>query len=195
VIALVLFLALAAALRADDAPKARKAVKVGHPAPPLYLYYADGNLVPAKSMEGKFLLLTFWTVDSLKTTKGAALFDQLKKVRRDVAGRNDFVLVSVCVDAPDDEAKTDAWSQFLLGQGKVEYGDGRRRFIDDSKWWGCTEIQIDELASRYYGVDHYPESFLIGADGKLAAADVPDKEVRETAARALKAAEKKVRRD
>ena len=113
---------------------------------------------------------------------------RLKKVRRDIAGRKDFALISVCVDATDDDAKLDAWSQFLLDQGMVDYGDGRRRFIDDSRWWGCTELLLDEPTSRRYGVDRYPEVFLIGPDGKLLAADIPDKEVRETVAKALKAA-------
>ena len=188
VAALAVLLALAAILRADDASKDRKSVKVGEPAPALNLHYADGNFVPAESRKGKYLLLTFWTVDSLKSTKGAALFDRLKKIRRDIAGRKDFALIGVCVDALDDDAKLDAWSHFLLGQGTVDYGDGRRRFIDDSRWWGCTEVLLDEPTSRRYGVDHYPESFLIGPDGKLLVADIPDKEVRETVAKALKAA-------
>jgi hypothetical protein len=91
-------------------------------------------------------------------------------------------------EATSEPNTIDVWSQFPVRQGHVDYGDGRRRFIDDSKWWGCTEIQLDELASRCYGVDHYPESFLIGPDGKLLAADIPDKELQETVAKAHKAA-------
>jgi hypothetical protein len=182
---LAVALCLPAALRADDAG-AGKGTKVGEPAPRIYLYYADGNFVPQKSMDGKSLLLTFWTVQSLKSKDGAALFEQMKRVRLGVAGRDDFVLISVWVDALEDD-KMDDWSKFLLDQGTVDYGDGRRRFIDDSRWWGCMEVQLDDLTSKRFGVGHYPEAFLIGPDGKLLAADVPGKEVVDVVARALMA--------
>jgi RNA polymerase sigma factor (sigma-70 family) len=163
-------------------------LKVGEAAPGLYLHYADGNIVPQKSMDGKCLLVTFWSVASLKSAEGASLFEQMKKVRRDIADRDDFILISVCVDAIDDDKKMEAWSQFLLSPGTVDYGDGRRRFIDDSRWWGCTEVGLDEPTSRRYGVDRYPESFLIGADGKLAAVSIPHKNLREAVAKSLKLA-------
>jgi hypothetical protein len=139
-------------------------------------------------MDGKGLLLTFWSVASLKSAEGAALFDQMRKIRRDIAGRDGFILISICVDAMDDDKKMEAWSRFLLSQGTVDYGDGRRRFIDDSRWWGCTEVALDQPTSRRYRVNRYPESFLIGADGKLAAVSIPAEELREAVTKALKVA-------
>lgn len=61
-------LLLAAALLADAAKRA----EVGKPAPALILWCADGNHVPQESMDGKHLLVTFWSVASLKSTEGAA---------------------------------------------------------------------------------------------------------------------------
>jgi hypothetical protein len=183
-----LLLALPATLHAGNSPKNGQGLKVGEAAPGLYLHYADGNIVPQNSMDGKGLLLTFWSVASLKSAEGAALFDQMRKIRRDIAGRDDFILISVSVDAMDDDKEMEAWSRFLLSQGTVDYGDGRRRFIDDSRWWGCTEVALDQPTSRRYRVNRYPESFLMGADGKLAAVSIPAEELREAVTKALKVA-------
>jgi hypothetical protein len=146
------------------------------------------NWVNVASADHDFKLQATLTPFGILLPRYQDLFDQMKKVRRDIAGRDDFILISVCVDTPDDDKKVEAWSQFLLSQGTVDYGDGRRRFIDDSRWWGCTEVGLDEPTSDQYRVNRYPESFLIGADGKLAAVRIPHKNLREAVANALKVA-------
>jgi hypothetical protein len=50
------------------------------------------------------------------------------------------------------------WSEFIIGQGKVDYGDGKRRFIDDSRWWQCMGIAGPSLPSApRFGVRREPQ--------------------------------------
>ncbi len=184
--ALAALLVLPAATHAGDAPKGVKGVKVGGPAPAVLLYYVDGNIVPPKSMEGKYLLLTFWSVASFKSTEGADLFGRMKNVRRAVAGRDDFVLVSVCVDATDDD-KVEAWSQFLLGQGP---------WITATVGGGSLTTAGGGAAPRSRSMSPPPAcsgsittmSLLVGPDGKLLAAVIPGMDLPEAVSKTLKGA-------
>ena len=68
----------------------------------------------------------------------------------------------------------------------MDYGDGKRRFIDDSRWWQCMDIGGSALPSTpRYGVSRRPEAFLIGPDGRFIAGRIPAKELRREVAKAI----------
>ena len=69
-------------------------------------------------------------------------FARLREIRREFAGNETLLMISLCVNATSEEGAAEAWNQFVIGQGVVDYGDGERRFIDDSRWWQCMGIGI-----------------------------------------------------
>ncbi len=77
-------------------------------------------------------------------------------------------MISLCDDALDVEGGNDAWNEFVMGQGRVDYGDGGRRFIDDSRWWQCFGIGGGPaLPAARFGVTRQPQLFLIDRHGRF----------------------------
>ena len=74
-------------------------------------------------------------------------FARLREIRREFAGNETLLIISLCVNATSEEGAAEAWNQFVIGQGVVDYGDGKRRFIDDSRWWQCMDIGGPTLPS------------------------------------------------
>jgi hypothetical protein len=92
-------------------------------------------------------------------------FARLREIRREFAGNEKLLIISLCVNANSEEGSAGAWNQFVIGQGVVDYGDGKRRFIDDSRWWQCMDIGPALPSAPRYGVGRRPETFLIEPDG------------------------------
>jgi hypothetical protein len=95
-------------------------------------------------------------------------FAWLREICREFAGNEKLLIISLCVNATSEEGAAEAWNQFVIGQGVVDYGAEERRFIDDSRWWQCMGIGIGGPAlpsAPRYGVGHKPETFLIDPDG------------------------------
>ncbi len=161
-------------------------IEVGRPSPPIVGHGPDFNVIDPEHLDGKYVLLTFWSMKTIETPVGAAHYNQLRRIRREFANHKDFLIISLWV-GPEDGDAYDAWSKFVLGQGTVDYGDGRRRFIDDSRWWQCTDITPGDVISTSprYGVSRLPASFLLGPDGRLLAVRIPPEELRGEVAKAL----------
>jgi hypothetical protein len=177
---LFLVFATAAALDAD----ARKGLEVGQPAPPVVALAPSGDGLLPEQLRGKHVLLVFW---SLRQQGGADHFDQLQEIRRTLAKDDRLLLLSVCADDMSADGNWEAWSRFLLEKGTVDYGDGQRRFIDDSKWWNyAQDAGVQVVSSRRYGVRTYPEAFLVAPDGKLLAVRIPVPKLRATLEAVLK---------
>jgi hypothetical protein len=160
-------------------------IEVGRPAPPLPAHGPDGNFIEPADLRGKYVLLAFWSAG----TKGPVAerqFARLREVRREFAGQERLLIVSLCADANMEEGAAAAWNEFVIGQGVVDYGDGKRRFIDDSRWWQCMDIAGPALPSApRYGVGRMPEAFLIGPDGRFVAVRIPPEALRREVAKAL----------
>ena len=68
----------------------------------------------------------------------------------------------------------------------MDYGDGKTRFIDDRRWWQCTDIAGPALPSApRYGVNRKREAFLIGPDRRFVAVRIPPEDLRREVARAF----------
>jgi hypothetical protein len=155
---------------------------------PNYCFYdaSGGSHVGATAMEDKVVLLTFWSLQTMKSPATRAQFDQLRAIRREFVGEKDFVIVSTCVDAYNEGSENSkVWSDFLLGQGTVDYGDGKRRFIDDSRWWNTAEIDSSAFvkSSARFGVARFPDAFLIGSDLRFRAVHISNDRLRDEVAK------------
>jgi hypothetical protein len=97
-----------------------------------------------------------------------------------------LLIISLCVNVREEDGTWEAWNEFVLGQGKVDYGDGERRFIDDSRWWQCTDTPSPALPSApRYGVGRKPDAFLIDPEGRFVAVRIPPQELRREVAKAI----------
>jgi hypothetical protein len=161
-------------------------IEPGQPVPYLMAHGPDGNIVIESHLRGKVVLLAFWRIGS----RGAATEaqnDLLRQIRREFRQSEDFQMISLCADAMEEEGGGDAWNEFVMGQGRVDYGDGRRRFIDDNRWWQCTGIAgVSALpAAPRFGVTRQPQLFLIDRHGRFAAVRIPEEKLREEIRKAL----------
>jgi hypothetical protein len=161
-------------------------IEAGRPAPHLMAHGPDGNIVDESHLSGKVVLLAFWRVDD-RGGATEAQYDLLRKIRREFRQHEDFQMISLCADAMEVEGGGDAWNEFLMGQGRVDYGDGRRRFIDDSRWWQCAGIAgVFALpAAPRFGVTRQPQLFLIDRHGRFAAVRIPEEKLRGEIQKAL----------
>ena len=160
-------------------------IEVGLPAPPLPAHGPDGNFVPEATLRGKYVLLAFWSVGT-KDPVAERQYARLREVRREFAGQEKLLIISLCINAQSEEGAYEAWGEFVMRQGVVDYGDGKRRFIDDSRWWQCFDIGGFALPSApRYGVGRKPEAFLIGPDGRFVAVRIPPEELRRAVVKAL----------
>ncbi len=160
-------------------------IRVGQVAPPVVSTTMGGDFDIKNYHRAKFALLAFW---SLKDAASLRQFEELRKIRRGLAGEDRLVIVGVCTD--DAEGDHDAWVQFLEGQGKVGYGDQNRpgtfRFYEDHKWVNTFQGGSDFVSQEAYGVKHLPEAFLIDPDGRLRAVRIPNDKLGEVVAGELK---------
>jgi hypothetical protein len=171
------------AIRFDLQPEG---IEPGQPAPHLMAEGPDGNIVIESHLRGKVVLLAFWRIGS-RGAASEAQYDLLRKIRREFRQSEDFQMISLCADAMEEEGGGDAWNEFVMGQGRVDYGDGRRRFIDDSRWWQCTGIAgVTALpAAPRFGVTRQPQLFLIDRHGRFAAVRIPEEKLRGEIQKAL----------
>jgi hypothetical protein len=161
-------------------------IEPGQPAPYLMAHGPDGNIVIESHLRGKVVLLAFWRIGS-RGAASEAQYDLLRQIRREFRRSEDFQMISLCADAMEVEGGGDAWNEFVMGQGRVDYGDGRRRFIDDSRWWQCTGIAgVFALpAAPRFGVTRQPQLFLIDRHGRFAAVRIPEEKLRGEIQKAL----------
>lgn len=157
-------------------------VKVGDEAPGIMALHSDGDGVELILM-GKVVVVAFWELD-LETGTGMpikTLFD----LCREFSKEEDFLIITVC-----SWTEWDAWMGFLARQGRVDYGDGRfGRFYSNRRWWNSMQLENGgPSTSQQYGVRKTPDFFVIGRDGRLAAAYVPPASLRDAVTKALKMA-------
>ncbi len=171
------------AIRFDLQPEG---IEPGQPAPHLMAQGPDGNIVIESHLRGKVVLLAFWRIGS-RGAASEAQYDLLRQIRREFRQSEDFQMISLCADAMEVEGGGDAWNEFVIGQGRVDYGDGRRRFIDDNRWWQCTGIAgVFALpAAPRFGVTRQPQLFLIDRQGRFAAVRIPEEKLRGEIRKAL----------
>ncbi len=161
-------------------------IEPGRPVPYLMAHGPDGNIVIDSHLRGKVVLLAFWRIDD-RGGATEAQYELLRKIRREFRQSEDFQMISLCADAMEVEGGGDAWNEFVMGQGRVDYGDGRRRFIDDSRWWQCTGIGGGPAlpAAPRFGVTRQPQLFLIDRHGRFAAVRIPEEKLRAEIQKAL----------
>ena len=164
---------------------AAEGIEVGRPAPLLPAHGPDGNFLHEADLRGKYVLLAFWYVGT-KDPATDEQFTRLREVRREFAGQEKLLIISLCVNANSEEGAAEAWNKFVIGKCVVDYGNGKCRYIDDSRWWQCTDIGGSALPSApRYGVGRKPEAFLIGPDRRFVAVRIPPPELRREVAKAV----------
>jgi hypothetical protein len=155
--------------------------KVGDSAPEIAAMNPDGNNVQTAHLKGQVVLLAFWAFDP--ESKSGMPLDSLRELRREFADDKRFLIITVCVNDSDD---WEAWGEFLVGQGQVEYEGYRGRFIDDPKWWNTVQADVEEpTTAQRYGADGTPAYFLFDGAGRLAAVSIPPAGLKETVGRIL----------
>jgi len=160
-------------------------IKVGRLAPPLPAHGPDGNFVRPADLRRRYVLLAFWPAGTNHPAVEQQ-FARLREVRREFARHEKLLIISLCVNANSEEGAAEEWDKLVIGQGVVDYGDAKRRFIDDSRWWQCTDIGGPAIPSApRYGVGRKPETFLIGPDGRFVAVRIPLQDLRREVARAV----------
>lgn len=165
------------AVAAADLPKA------GDPAPQIMALHPDGNGVPfPNDLKGKVVLVVFWEPDDTGT--GGLPLTALRKLRAEHAKDDRFLILTVCLS----EDRWDQWSALIVSQGKVDHQGRRVQFLDDPKWWNTIEVGRDPAlrAHQRFGATAFPAYYLIGADGRLVAAKVPEKDLGPVVGRALR---------
>lgn len=187
--ALLLWLASAAVAEVQAqapkpaAPKAPGPARAGDEAPAIDGSGPDGNGVSREHLRGKVVLLVFWTFDP--ATKSGMPLKPLRELRQAFRADERFLILTVCL--PNGVDESDAWLDFVARQGKVDYGDGETLFQNDPRWWNVFDFGVEEpTTARRYGVEETPAYFLIGDDGRLAAAHIPREQLRATVEAALR---------
>lgn len=159
--------------RDDDAP-----LKVGDRAPEISALAADGNALTSNGLQGKVVLLTFWSMDDKNYEKVAEAFKAVRAAHRD---QSDLQLISVCVD--DDWER---WMEYLDKQPPLDKEHPLQRFYSDRRWWQYVQVGGDETTANKYGVRQTPTTFLIDRAGKLAALNIVPVDIAKSVDRALK---------
>jgi hypothetical protein len=153
--------------------------EVGQPAPAVPALGPDGSPLLLEPLRGKTVLLTFW---SLTGAGGRRHLELLRGLRQEFLHAERFQMVSVCLGGEDG---WDDWLWLLDRQRPFDDRHPLHPFASDARWW-----QVFHRPSAGDGGDpcpagEPPQSFLIGPDGRLLAAHVPDEKLREVVARAL----------
>jgi len=124
------------------APQARPQLAEGFPFPPLTLNYADGKALSTQSFRGKLLVLNVWATWCPPCRREMPSLQRLSRTLD--PGR--FAVIGLSTDADANLA-----SEFLLQNG-ITFAN----FFD----------QNGKIA-KDLGLKVYPETFLIGPDGRL----------------------------
>ncbi len=128
--------------RAPDAPFAAERLRGAQPAPELELERADGRLVSAEALRGRFVLVHFWATWCPPCRKE---LPGLLRTGRDLDGQGRLVLLAVSVD--------DDWqviSDFFAGKVPPEVLRAR-----------------DREGYKRYGVSTLPDTYLVSPAGEL----------------------------
>jgi hypothetical protein len=158
-------------------------IEVGQPAPPTMADGPSGNVVVEERLRGKYVLLAFWNIGK-KDPDVEEQFVRLREIRREFNGKQQLLVISLCANVGEEDGTWEAWNKFVVG--KVDYGDGERRLVDDSRWWQCTGAASSALPSApRYGVGRKPEAFLIGPDGRFVGVRIPPKDLRREVEKAV----------
>ena len=164
-------------------------IEVGRPAPYKMAHGPDGNFVVGGHLGGKLVLQAFWRMDSSVEVRDRQYAAPARDPQGVPRGR-DFLIMSFCSDVECEEGEVDKWYEYILGRGKIDYVDCKRRFIDDSRWWQCTGISGPVLpGTPGLGFRREPQLFLIGPNGKFAAVRIPEKSLGTEISKALKSTE------
>ena len=166
------------AVGAADPPKA------GDPAPEVMALLPDGNGVPLpKDLKGRVVLVAFWQLDAAGT--GGMPLAPLRKLRATHARDDRFLILTVCVSPG---RRSPEWAALLENQGEVDHGGRRVRFLDDPKWWNAIEVGRDPArrTNKRFGAAAFPAYYMVGADGRLVAAGVTEKDLGTVVGRALR---------
>lgn len=155
------------------------AQKVGEIAPTVDGIAPDGSPLDPKALSGKIVLLTFWRGDDEALARH---FAKLREVRRQFIAEKKLQIVSLRIDG----SGFADWLKFLDNQPPLDPEFPRRRIYDDPMWWHYFHASVNEVGRNPFGVGRDPESFLIGTDGKLLAAKVPDTDLVAAVAKVLK---------
>ena len=158
-------------------------IEVGQPAPLLPALGPDGNAVRSEDLRGNLILLAFWYAGT-KDPDAEEQFIRLEEIRREFAGQEKLLIISNCTDIATEEDAAARWDQVVTRM--VDYGHGRRRYINDSCWWQCMDIGGPASPSTpRFGVRRKPEAFLIGPDGRFVAVRISAQELRRGIAKAV----------
>jgi hypothetical protein len=98
----------------------------------------------------------------------------LNPLRRQYAARPEFLILTVCSGGTD---RFDPWARMLAAVGTVDYGDGKRAFVSDPRWWNVIEVRSEPSGTSAFGDAALPEYHVIRRDGVLAALNVPPGEL------------------
>ena len=146
--------------------------KVGDPAPELSAFHSDGNALGSSDLAGRLVLVACWK----QAADGAGLpFTVLNPLRRRYAARPEFLILTVCAGGTE---HFDVWARMLAAVGTVDYGDGKREFVSDPRWWNVIEERREPSGTSAFGGVVLPEYHLIRPDGTLGAVSVPADELK-----------------
>ena len=138
--------------------------KIGEPAPAIEAVHPDGNGLAIDDLAGKVVLVVFWRLGEDKGKGKGLPFGRLAPLRRAYADRPNFLILTVCANGGD---RWEEWAALIAEQGEVDYGDGRRRFLDDPRWWNVSEYTEKVSPSKAYGATGVvPEYHVIGATAR-----------------------------
>jgi len=159
-------LSLLLALVGVDPPR----LKVGEPVPAVDALFADGGPYDAAQVKGKVVLMTWWSADDDATRKH---FGVMRELRKEFAGEKRLQMISIKLGGEWDE-----WLKFQEKQAPHDPKFPLRPFYSDSRWWQAFHAATTDARYNPFRVGKAPAAFLIGPDGKLIAANVPDVKLR-----------------